>query len=622
MHLLTVKQTTVGGSVSAASVALAVTIDTVAPTKPGTPDLSTASDTGRSSTDNTTKVATPIFTGKAEAGSAITLFDGATAIGSGRVDEFGVWSITSALLADGTHSINTKATDAAGNVSVVSSSLTMRVDTTAPTASTTPDMSDASDSGIANTDNITNVTTPTFTGTAEASSTITLYDGTTVIGTVSANSLGAWSIKSGLLRDGLHAIQATVTDAAGNTSVASTALNVRIDTSLPAAPAAFDMTTASDSGSSSTDNITKITTPTFTGTAEAGATVRLVEGATVYGSAVASGSGAWSITSATLSEGAHSLRTRATDVAGNASILTEAILVRIDTVAGPAPAITSVTSTTVGGTATATSTVTLFDGATKIGTATATGQGDWSIKTALAGGNHTITATETDVAGNTGPASAAKSVAMGTTGNNDLPGTVGADLMFGLARDDTYHVNHAGDVVTEKAGEGSDTILATLGYTIGAGQQIEFLRADAGATGLALTGNELANTIVGGTGNDTLTGGGAGDVLTGGGGSNIYVLTALTDSGMTTTPRDTITDFSVLLDTIDLHLLDANTTLAGDQAFTFIGNAAFSNVAGQLNFGALGADTRVMGDVNGDGTGDFSILLTGSKVLTGSNFVL
>ena len=69
-----------------------------------------------------------------------------------------------------------------------------------------------------------------------------------------------------------------------------------------------DLTAAPDSGSSSTDNLTNITTPTFTGSgAEAGATVTLYDtnGTTVLGTATADGSGNWSITSSTLGERQH-----------------------------------------------------------------------------------------------------------------------------------------------------------------------------------------------------------------------------------------------------------------------------------------------------------------------------
>src|SRR5215813_4439114 len=82
----------------------------------------------------------------------------------------------------------------------------------------------------------------------------------------------------------------------------------------------------------------------------------------------------------------------------------------------------------------------------------------------------------------------------GGAGNDTLDGGAGADTMLDGLGNDTYVVDNAADVVTESAGEGSDTVSAGVSYTLSAGAEIEVLRANAGATGLALTGNELANT--------------------------------------------------------------------------------------------------------------------------------
>lgn len=83
------------------------------------------------------------------------------------------------------------------------------------------------------------------------------------------------------------------------------------------------------------------------------------------------------------------------------------------------------------------------------------------------------------------------------------------------------------------------------------------------------------------------------------------------DFNLTTESRpgafDTITHFSHGSDKIDLSGIDANTLIAGDQALSFIGGAAFSHVAGQLrmvNGAALGL-TRILGDVDGNGSIDF-----------------
>jgi len=71
---------------------------------------------------------------------------------------------------------------------------------------------------------------------------------------------------------------------------------------------------------------------------------------------------------------------------------------------------------------------------------------------------------------------------VGTAGDDAIAGTAGANVMAGGKGNDTYFVDNAGDVVTEVVGEGSDTVYASVGYTLGAVSEIEFLRANAGAT--------------------------------------------------------------------------------------------------------------------------------------------
>ena len=75
-------------------------------------------------------------------------------------------------------------------------------------------------------------------------------------------------------------------------------------------------------------------------------------------------------------------------------------------------------------------------------------------------------------------------------------------------------------------------------------------------------------------------------------------------------------------DRIDLRLVDANSTRDYDQAFAFIGNAAFSGTAGELRYRQLSGNTYVLGDTNGDGVADFWIRLDGLHSLNAGDFVL
>jgi T5SS/PEP-CTERM-associated repeat protein len=304
-HTVTAKQVS-GGLTSAASGPLAVTIDNVAPGAPSSPDLIAASDSGISNSDNLTNVAAGTFTGSAEVGSTVKLFDGATQVGSGVTGANGVWTVTTSALANGTHSITATATDVAGNQSGVSGALSVVIDTIAPTAPSTPKLAAGSDSGISSTDGITNITAPTFTGTAEANSTVKLFDNTTLIATTTALGNGTWSVASGTLAQGTHSILATATDAAGNTGLASGTLALVIDTTAPAAPAFTDL--AAGSGSA-----------TLSGTAEANSIVSISDLGKQLGTATTTAAGTWSFIATSLSDSLHVFAATATDLAGNVS---------------------------------------------------------------------------------------------------------------------------------------------------------------------------------------------------------------------------------------------------------------------------------------------------------------
>ncbi|HET7882024.1 MAG TPA: hypothetical protein VFL55_14150, partial [Acetobacteraceae bacterium] len=169
---------------------------------------------------------------------------------------------------------------------------------------------------------------------------------------------------------------------------------------------------------------------------------------------------------------------------------------------------------------------------------------------------------------------------VGAGGNDTLNGGAGADSMAGGSGNDVYFVDNAADVVTESVGGGTDTVYASANYTLTAGSEIEFLRANAGATGLALTGNDFANTIVGGTGNDTLTGGLGNDTLTGGGGGDVFSFVA----GF---GQDTINDFaahgSAGADLLDIHTF-------GITVATFNASVKITAGAGGSTMIAIGSD--------------------------------
>lgn len=217
----------------------------------------------------------------------------------------------------------------------------------------------------------------------------------------------------------------------------------------------------------------------------------------------------------------------------------------------------------------------------------------------------------------------------GYAGNDLLDGGSGYDKMIGGAGNDTYVVDSTRDTVTESSGAGTDTVQTSLtAYTLSA--NVENL-IYTGSSAFKGTGNTLANSITGGNGADTLTGNAGNDALFGGGGNDLLRGGAGADSltggagadkfvyGTTAeTTGDSIMDFMTGVDRIDLSLIDANSSLRRDQAFTYIGDSDFTGVKGQLHF----VDGFASGDVNGDHVADFSIQVVGVVSMTASDFIL
>ena len=328
IHNITAIATDSSGNVSPASAALSVTVDT---SNPGIPVVAAITDDTAVAGDGITSDNTLVISGTADSAVSIEVFDGAVSIASTTSSGAGVWSVdyTATVLADGTYDFTAVAVDLAGNVSLTSSAFVATIDTTPPAVSA-PDLNTGSDTGVSNSDDVTADNTPTVSGTAEASAEIEVFDGSNSLGTTIADGSGNWTFTSGLLPDGLHNLSATASDIAGNMSTGA-ALAILIDTSPPAAPSTPDLDALSDTGDSDSDDITADTTPTISGTAEAGSAVEVFDGATLLGTTMADGTGNWVFTTPVLGNGVHSLSASTTDAAGNAGSASAALEVSIDT---------------------------------------------------------------------------------------------------------------------------------------------------------------------------------------------------------------------------------------------------------------------------------------------------
>ena len=127
-----------------------------------------------------------------------------------------------------------------------------------------------------------------------------------------------------------------------------------------------------------------------------------------------------------------------------------------------------------------------------------------------------------------GTGNALNNILTGNSGNNSLDGKAGNDNMAGGLGDDTYTVDVAGDVVTEALNAGTDTVVTSLNYTLGANvENLELTGPAVTGTGNTLnnvlTGTGGANTLAGLAGNDTLRGGAGNDTLNGGNDNDTYL---------------------------------------------------------------------------------------------------
>jgi hypothetical protein len=443
VHNITVVQRDRAGNESPASAVFKLTVDSAAPAAPAAPVLAEASDSGTLG-DGLTSDNSPTLSGTAEANATIEIYDGAILVGTTSANASGAWNTTIGTvtaLANGAHSITVRQVDLAGNASPASAALALTIDTGTGAAPAAPLLAAASDSGALG-DNLTNDSSPTLSGTVRANATVEIYEGATLLGSTTADAAGAWEKTVGAttpLADGVHNITIKQIDGAGSST--SNVLALTIDGAAPFAPAAPALASGSDTNYIG-DNITSNTAPTLTGTAEAGATVDVYEGAALLGSGTANASGVWFAdlgTTTPLTDGLHNITIRQVDRAGNSSAASSALALRIDT--GAPAALTAVRlaedtglsssdgitrddyNSLVGSGAEPFAEVRILLGTTVVGIGTSDADGHWiaNFSSPLAEGVHTYTVRQTDAAGNLGAESAPVSFTVDRTGPTSAP---------------------------------------------------------------------------------------------------------------------------------------------------------------------------------------------------------
>jgi len=337
--------------------------------------------------------AQPPIAGTGEDGATVTITDGPggpVVCGPVAVVD-GTWSCTpSKPLGEGPHTLSATQTDPAGNTSPATTTPVV-IDTKAPAAPVVNHPGAGQPVPSA---------TPSFDGTAEPGSTVTVADasGNPLCQAIADANSGAWSCTPTTpFGEGSQTVSVTATDPAGNVSDEATQ-TFTVDTQAPVAPVV---------NTPAPGDQTKNPTPTVSGTGETGATVSVTDenGNVLCTATVVDGS--WSCTPPAnkgLDDGDHTLNVTQTDPAGNVSP-TMPVPFTVDTTSPSAPKIDTANATTIGGTAEpgATVTVTVPGVAKPITVVADPDTGEWSIPTPDGAKNGDVTVTATDAAGNTSP---------------------------------------------------------------------------------------------------------------------------------------------------------------------------------------------------------------------------
>lgn len=287
----------------------------------------------------------------------------------------------------------------------------------------------------------------------------------------------------------------------------------------------------------------------LTGTAAAGTTVTIYDGAAKLGTTTANNVGIWSFTLGKLADGSHSVTATATDTAGVTGASSVVLAFKVDTVAPGAPggladagivggyvnSAHDTASQALTGTAEAGATVAIYDGTTQLGSVLAGSTGAWSYTLGtLANGGHSLTAKATDPAGNTGPSSASLAFTVDITkpgagiGHVGLGSTPSMITLTGVSeKGAAIVVSEAGTTLGSAVADASGAWSLTLSGLTNKLHTLALTATDlAGnkASAWPLLYNPLVNSAIVGTAAAERLFGRPGDTLTGGGGGDRFII--------------------------------------------------------------------------------------------------
>ena len=333
-------------------------------------------------------VLTATFSGSCEAAATVRVLEGATVLCTATCASAGTFTCPQNTLTEGVHAVVGRQTDLAGNVSADSAPRTFTLDVTAPTAP-----------ALAVPVAVTNTPTPTLSGTCEAGATVTVMENAATVCTATCSVGSTFTCVAAPLTEGDHTLYPLQRDPAGNLSPPGTPRVITIDLTAPSAPSLLTPAEGQVTGAS---------TPSLTGSCEAGATVTVRENASTLCSALCSGAGAFSCTSTALGSGPHAVTASQLDRAGNLSAdsATRTFVVDLDAPAAPVLALPAAGSLTndstppVSGSCETGATVTVYEGATVRCSATCVASAFTCDSSVLADGARTLTAQQSDAYGN------------------------------------------------------------------------------------------------------------------------------------------------------------------------------------------------------------------------------